>query len=396
MKKILILGAGVYQVPLIKKAREMNLYTIVASIPGNYPGFDLADKVYYTDTTDVEKLLEISRSENIDGIVTTGTDVAVEAVGRINDALELRGCSYEAARRACNKYIMKDAFMSHNVPTAVYHIAAISASLDNVEDICTSIGYPVIFKALDSSGSRGITVVKSRDDITRAIEAVRNVTRLSEYIIEKYLVGEEFGAQAFIQDGRIEFVLPHGDYVFQGDTGVPIGHYAPLSHIDNDDVMKATEAAIKALEIDNCAVNMDFILADGKIYVLELGARCGATQLAELVSIYYGFNYYEKILDVAVGVKTIFDTGLAKTPNASHLLLSDTTGVITDIKNNASSIEGVDEIQFDYKIGDRVRKFHVGPDRIGHVITHGATLKDAEDTLDRAMKSIDISVREET
>ena len=47
MKKILILGAGIYQVPLIKKAKEMGLYTIVASIPGNYPGFSYADKVVY-------------------------------------------------------------------------------------------------------------------------------------------------------------------------------------------------------------------------------------------------------------------------------------------------------------------------------------------------------------
>lgn len=46
MKKIIILGAGVYQVPLIKKAREMGLFVIVVSIAGNYPGFVLADKVY--------------------------------------------------------------------------------------------------------------------------------------------------------------------------------------------------------------------------------------------------------------------------------------------------------------------------------------------------------------
>ena len=47
MKKILILGAGIYQVPLIKTAKKLGIYTIVASIPGNYPGFELADKVYY-------------------------------------------------------------------------------------------------------------------------------------------------------------------------------------------------------------------------------------------------------------------------------------------------------------------------------------------------------------
>ena len=37
MKKLMIMGAGIYQVPLIRKAREMGIYTIAVSIPGNYP-----------------------------------------------------------------------------------------------------------------------------------------------------------------------------------------------------------------------------------------------------------------------------------------------------------------------------------------------------------------------
>ena len=51
-KKLLILGAGIYQVPLIETAKRMGLETIVASIPGNYPGFALADKVVYENTVD--------------------------------------------------------------------------------------------------------------------------------------------------------------------------------------------------------------------------------------------------------------------------------------------------------------------------------------------------------
>ena len=47
MKKLLILGAGIYQVPLINTAKRMGIHTIVASIPGNYPGFALADQICY-------------------------------------------------------------------------------------------------------------------------------------------------------------------------------------------------------------------------------------------------------------------------------------------------------------------------------------------------------------
>lgn len=53
----MILGAGIYQVPLIWTARRMGLYTIVVSIPGDYPGFALADKIYELNTRDKEAIL---------------------------------------------------------------------------------------------------------------------------------------------------------------------------------------------------------------------------------------------------------------------------------------------------------------------------------------------------
>ena len=77
------------------------------------------------------------------------------------------------------------------------------------------------------------------------------------------------------------------------------------------------------MQLDNCAINADFILKDNKTYVLELGGRCGATCLAELTSIYYGFDYYEKILRTALGENPHFTFDKPFVPNASHLLMSD-------------------------------------------------------------------------
>ncbi len=70
MKRIMILGAGIYQVPLIQKAKEMGLETIVVSIPRDDPGFAFADKVYKLDTRDQEAVLRAAQRERIDGIWT--------------------------------------------------------------------------------------------------------------------------------------------------------------------------------------------------------------------------------------------------------------------------------------------------------------------------------------
>ena len=61
----MILGAGIYQVPLIRTARRMGLYTIVVSIPGDYPGFALADKIYELNTRDKEAILAAAEKEPV-------------------------------------------------------------------------------------------------------------------------------------------------------------------------------------------------------------------------------------------------------------------------------------------------------------------------------------------
>lgn len=390
MKKLMIMGAGIYQVPLIKKAKEMGIYTIVVSIPGNYPGFELADKVCYENTVDYDKILEVAKREQIDGIVTAGTDVAVITIGKVCDELGLSGLGFEAAKVASNKIRMKKKYEEYGVRTARFREVAFD---EDMYEKTKDLNFPLIFKAVDTSGSRGIIRVNSKDEFEAARNVVKANTRTDFFIIEEFIEGREFGAQAFVYHGEVKFILPHGDYVFQGDTGVPIGHFAPYE-LDEGiiaDAKAQLEKAIEAMGLDNCAINADFILKDDKTYVLELGGRSGATCLAELVSIYYGYDYYEKLILAALGEDVEFPQEKA-VPNASMLLRSDKDGVIRSIENKNEPDENIYEIQFDYQVGDAVKKFHVGPHRIGHVITKGETLQAAVDKLNEALEKIEIVV----
>ena len=400
MKKILILGAGIYQVPLIKTAKRLGIYTIVASIQGNYPGFELADKVYYENTTDYGRILAIARRENIDGIITTGTDVAVITIGRVCDTLGLKGLSFEAAKLATDKLKMKTCYEEYGVRTAKYR--RVSFDNMNLEETLEELQLPLIFKPVDSSGSRGVVKVDSPREFMTARDTVLENTRSNYFIVEEFIEGEEFGAQAFVYNGSIQFILPHGDYIFKGDTGVPIGHFAPFD-LDSEaleDTKKQLKLAVKAMKLDNCAINADFIRKDGKTYVLEIGGRSGATCLAELVSIYYGYDYYEKILLTALGEDVDFTAGdgtspedCPGTPNASMLLMSDSDGTIASQECSYPDDPDVVEVQFDFKPGDPVKKFHVGPNRIGHVITKGETLQAAVDKLRDVLDHINIDVK---
>ena len=376
MKKILILGAGIYQVPLIRTAKRLGIYTIVASIPGNYPGFELADKVYYENTTDAETILEIARKEQIDGIITTGTDVAVITIGEVCDKLGLTGLSARSAEIATDKLKMKTCYEQFGVRTARFR--QISFDDKNYADKIGELRLPVMFKSVDSSGSRGIVKVSDPAEFEEAKANVLANTRSDYFVAEEFLEGEEFGAQAFVR-------------------------FAPYD-LPPDVVADAKEQlrlAIKAMELDNCAINADFILCDGKTYVLEIGGRSGATCLAELVSIYYGYDYYEKILQTALGEETDFRAADGSdpdscegVPNASMLLMSERDGHILSQTYEDPGDPDIVSVQFDHQPGDPVHKFRVGPHRIGHVITKGKTLEAAVETLHQALDHIHIEVGE--
>ncbi len=390
MKKLMIMGAGIYQVPLIEKAKEMGIYTIAVSIPGNYPGFAIADQCCYENTVDYERILQVAKEEKIDGIVTAGTDVAVITIGKVCDELGLPGLSFEAAKIASNKILMKKKYEEYGVRTARFREVSFE---EDMYEKTADLNFPLIFKAVDTSGSRGIIRVNSKEEFEAARALVKANTRTDFFIVEEFIEGEEFGAQAFVYRGEVKFILPHGDYVFQGDTGVPVGHFAPYElapEIVEDTKLQLTKA-IEAMGLDNCAINADFILKDGKTYVLELGGRSGATCLAELVSIYYGFDYYEKLIRAALGEDVDFPQEHA-VANASMLLRSERDGVITSIENGNGPDEDIYEIHFDYGVGDEVKKFRVGPHRIGHVIAKGETLDAAVEKLDEALSKIRITV----
>lgn len=394
MQKIMVLGAGGSQLPLIKQAKEMGLYVIVLSVPGNYPGFLLADKIYYVDISDAEAVLSVAKKEQIDGICSTGTDVTLAAMGKVVDQLGLSGPGYQSGMISCNKKKMKQAFIRHNVRTARFmEIKSIAQCYEAYDELKK----PIMLKVVDSAGSRGIVKVGQRQEIQRAYEYAMKETKQDYLIAEEFIGGMEFGAQGFVFEHQLKFVLPHGDWIFYGETGVPYGHYVPfaLPQAVIDELTSQLEKAIPAMQLNNCAINADFILSGDEVFVLEIGARAGAACLPEMVSKYLGFNYYEQIINVAMGQAPNFSSGESQAC-AYELLMAAKDGVIKSIKLNDDVVMADDvsiiDLSIDYKVGEIVRKFNIGADRIGQIIVAGKEIEAVLGFLKQVKEKIEIVI----
>lgn len=334
-RRLLILGAGRGQIGLYKAARQMGIVMIAGTmLDNNPPCIALADEVCYMNIADPEDVFAKAKELNLDGAATCCFDTGIAALGRICDGLGLTGLSEEAAIMCNDKSKMKKAFMEHGVSTAKYFEVS---SEKELEIALGKINLPVIVKATNLQGSRGIYIAKTKEAAIEGFTEAMKLTKRSYCIIEEYIEGWEFGAQAFIIDGEILFVMPHGDNTYMSHTAVPVGHYVPL---DCDrDIYAQTEAvvgnAIRALGLNNCDVNVDLILKDGAVYVIELTGRVGANCLPELVEINYGIEYDKMIVALDIGDDPLdywnqrndYETaGLAK-----MIISTDRNGILKEI-----------------------------------------------------------------
>lgn len=396
-KRLLILGAGRGQVGLYKAAKEMGLITIAGTMPGHsYPGIALADEVCYMDIANPSEVAKKASELKLDGIATCCLDTGISALGKTCDSLGMVGLTENAAIMCNDKSKMKKAFMKYGVSTAQYYEISNEQEL---EEALENIQLPVIIKATDLQGSKGIYISKTRDAAFEGFRSAMSLTKRSYCIVEEYIEGWEFGAQAFVYQGNVLFVMPHGDETFMSHTAVPVGHYVPLECSEN--VYKQTEdvvkKAIKALDLNNCAVNVDLILKDDKVYMIELTGRVGANCLPELVEINFGIEYYKMIAAMAVGCNplvywekknSVETAGLAK-----MILSTDKKGILDEIKFEGEMTSDILEITFFKHPGDEIRIFENSNDCIGQIIVKNETLQGCKDRLDEIMKKIMVKVR---
>ena len=368
-KKLMIMGAGIYQVPLIKKAKSMGLETLVVSIPGNYPGILLADEFIPLNTRDKEGVLARAKEEKISGICTSGTDVAVQTIGYVNDHLGLSGIGYDASVKVTDKLWMKEAFLRGGVSTAKFEKVT---SREEALATARRIGYPVIVKVTDSSGSRGIKKASDEETLIAAYEDAVKITGKEYVLIEAFIDAEEIGVDAFVGERGLEVFLPHEKFTYSANNvTVPMGHKFPYkkSPALMAELEKQILLAAKAVGLKNCPLNADVFVKGDKVWIIEIGGRTGATCIPELISLYKECDWYEKIIRASLG-ETVTFSETAEHPCMAKLLFSPVNGKIVNI--DLKKIENLRkkgiQVQVDYKVGDRIEAMKNATDRIGHVI----------------------------
>jgi len=378
MKRLLVLGGGIYQAPMIKRARELGYWVAAASLSKNDPGMQYAHEAWEVNLVDHEAVLALVEQNAIDAVTTTGTEFSIPTIGLISDRLGLPGISLETSKLSTNKILAQQRFAEFEVPTARFRRVA---SLADALAAANEIGYPVFVKAPDSSGSRGISMVADASLMEASFDEGMTVSRSGAVLVEKMLTGVEFGAQAIVIDGEVEYCLCHNDTVTPPPVTVPVGHSLPFTLGDKivQESKDVCARAAHALGIENAVCNVDLIATKDGVRLFEIGARIGATGIAEITNLHYGVNLYDVAISLAFGERPEIklSEGVA---TAYCVLMAKQNGSLRalSVPDDIRADDRILDTTFDYSVGDTVRAFRTGPDRIGHVFVRAESMDAAE------------------
>ncbi len=390
-KRIMIVGASAWQVPMICRAKDLGFMVGVVDYNHNAVGIKFADKYYNASTVDPEGVYGATKKFCADGITTVATDMPMRAIAYTCERLGLIGIDFDTAIKATNKAEMIQAFRDKNVPHPWFYVVKVG-ELDKYKNKLT---YPCICKPVDNAASRGVIQVNTKHDIEAAVKYSSSESKARDVIIEQLLVGSEISVEAFAIDGQI-YVLAITDKI---TTGAPyyveMGHSQPskFNGHEKEQIEEATADAMKAVGIKNGPAHVEMMVTTNGPILIELGARLGGDFITtDLVPLSTGIDMLGATIQAACGEKVNLESKICK---ASAIRYKKTgIGSLVSVRGleEANLIEGVHRAALLKSIGDEVTDIHNSLDRIGYAIAQAGSVKEAFAICDKALRIIDVAV----
>ena len=346
-KRLLILGGMRFSCEIVKTARRLGIFTLVADYNRieDSPAKQIADEAVDLSVTDVDAVVSYVKRHDIDGVFVGFNDMLLPFYAEI---CEKTGLSCYGTKEQFETLIAKDRYKAlcrqFGIPTIPEY---------DIDD--TNIKFPVLVKPVDNSGSRGITICHNRQELEDAVEFGKAASKTGKVLIERYMDGREVTVFWTFQDGNYYLSALANRHVKhnQGTDVIPlpVGYTFPSVFLPKyrAEVEENCKAMFKHLELKDGMMFMQCKVEDGTCYVYDLGFRLTGSLEYKILERVCGYNPLEMMIVHALtgkmGFKSIADKAVPefKTPafNVSCLCAPGTIKKIVGIEE----VRAMDEVE---------------------------------------------------
>ncbi|MFZ2957049.1 MAG: ATP-grasp domain-containing protein, partial [Candidatus Ozemobacteraceae bacterium] len=289
-KTLLVLAASLNQIDTIRTARRLGYRVVTTDNRPENPGHALADRAYGADTCDIDAVLAIARDEHIAGVLAPCTDIAMPAAAAVADELGLPGPPPDSTGVVCDKARFRDFQVENRLSHPRYRRLDSVAGLPEFDNVRRWV-----VKPCQSSGSKGIRVVSSIEELREALPAAFGFSKSTGVIVEEFLSGHQGTCEGWLCGGEIVWNCLLDRQTVSLPFVATCGHYVPtiLSPTDQARVIKAIGEVWRRLRVADGPFDCDFVVNTEAVFILELSPRLGGNGISQLVHLAFGFDLVE-------------------------------------------------------------------------------------------------------
>jgi biotin carboxylase len=375
MKRVLFLGAAHFQVPPIEYARRAGYYALTCDNRPENPGHRLAHESHNVSTVDHGAVLELARSRAIDGILSFGSDASALTAALVARTLGLPGACVETVDRLTRKPLFRKFLDDTGLQQQRYKVfdrANIGAAASFIGDC----GGTAVVKPADSSGSKGVSVVRSAADIDAALAYAFSESRSGELIVEEFIrkSGSQICGDGYMDRSRLVF-LEFGDGHFHEEDGLlcPFAETFPSVHsaMSLDLVARTVETILARTGYEKGPFNVDaFITCDGQPFIIEIGPRCGGNFIPSAIRHQTGVDLIAAVVEGCLDREYVLDLAKSRSQRcfACYMLHSRRGGIFRGTYVDPSFRENIVDENLYIEPGAKVPPFKTAGDVVGNLI----------------------------
>ena len=289
-KKVLVLGSGPIRigqgiefdfcsVHCTWAFKEEGYETIIVN---NNPetvstDFDIADKLYFEPLTpeDVENIVNIEKPDG--AAVQFGGQTAIKLTEALMKmGVPILGTKAEDVDAAEDRELFDEILEKCSIPRPT---GGTVFTAEEAKEVANRLGYPVLVRPSYVLGGQGMQIATCDEEVEEFMEIINRIAQDHPILVDKYLQGTEVEVDA-ICDGTdilIPGVMEHIERagVHSGDSISVYPAYS-LSKEIIDTIEDYTEKLARSLHVKGM-INIQFIVCDGKVYVIEVNPRSSRT-----------------------------------------------------------------------------------------------------------------------
>lgn len=387
-KAVLIFGVGPLQQSIINRAKKMELYTVGidpcedATCRGDVDAFEVVGGQDYEGTCAVVE------KYGIDAIVTAATDKPLVMMARIAEKYGFPFYSVETAQWSTDKFQMKQRFELGDVPHAKGRL------VKSVEETADMV-YPVIVKPRDNSGSRGVKLCRTKEELEQSMAEALEYSKLDSVLVEEFIEGPEYSIEGLHYDGKSEVIQFTEKKTTAFPYNVELGHIQP-ANMSDENKQKIREIVSKigvALHFENCPSHTELKINERGIFVIETSPRLGGDYITStLTPLSTGVNLEDELLKISLG-ETINPQPKPVQYSGVRFFSFEEGSVIKNVPNEefVKSWPHVVDFSFALKVGNKVNRITSSLNRYGQLILQAGN----RDAIEEAFKKYESIIADE-